>query len=482
VGGVAVLLALLSCVGDNPGSSDSPNDGGTGADASDTGTGAAPSNDTGPSGCTDASDTSSDNQNCGACGHVCPGSFACTKSKCGNEVEEVAAGDAFSCVVLHEGSVYCWGSNNEGGLGIEPSVADNVCGSLKCRGTPQKIPGLANVAHVQIGGTHACALDTAGAVKCWGGNNYSQLAQSNSITHSATPIAVAFGAAISVAQISIGQDVTCVRTTGKDVYCWGADDQGVAGAVATATPVATPTLITVFNHDVSDIRVSMDAGSGAHACAIREPGTLWCWGTTTYGEGGRSPGSDNGCAGGCSSIPIQVGSVSGVTQLSVGPASSCAIVGINVQCWGAEFYGALGFLNSNGTPTPTTVTGLPTNTITTLVQGAYSEFGLTAVGDVWSWGALDDGSLADGLTTGDSCGTLKCRTNGAVAQLTMLKDVAQLSFKYKAGLALKKDGSVVAWGQNEYAQLGHLPNAAGAGDQTCGADVCHPLPTPVALP
>jgi alpha-tubulin suppressor-like RCC1 family protein len=51
-----------------------------------------------------------------------------------------------------------------------------------------------------------------------------------------------------------------------------------------------------------------------------------------------------------------------------------------------------------------------------------------------------------------------------------------------SGIALKKDGTVVTWGANDFGQLGHAPNTNG--DSTCGvgSGVCNPTPAAVVDP
>jgi alpha-tubulin suppressor-like RCC1 family protein len=81
----------------------------------------------------------------------------------------VSSGDGFACGVVTDGRAYCWGSNEEGDLGV--GAAANIYKTS----TPVAVAGGLTFRIVSAGDSHACGVTTAGAVYCWGNNQYGQL-------------------------------------------------------------------------------------------------------------------------------------------------------------------------------------------------------------------------------------------------------------------------------------------------------------------
>lgn len=74
--------------------------------------------------------------------------------------DDVAAGDSFTCALLKNGQVACWGSNQDGQLG------DNTEGF---RADPKPVPGIEGAREIDARGSRMCVLLQADVVTCWGG-------------------------------------------------------------------------------------------------------------------------------------------------------------------------------------------------------------------------------------------------------------------------------------------------------------------------
>lgn len=86
----------------------------------------------------------------------------------------VAAGGAHSCALLSNGSVSCWGLNQEGELGIGNQTLNNVT-------TPTALTGLTGQVEIRSGVQHVCALGGDETIRCWGINTYGQLGSGDTI-------------------------------------------------------------------------------------------------------------------------------------------------------------------------------------------------------------------------------------------------------------------------------------------------------------
>ena len=140
-------------------------------------------------------------------------------------VTQIAAGDWHTCALTAAGGVKCWGSNSEGELG-DNTTTDRL--------KPVDVTGLASgVTQIAAGGLHTCALTAAGGVKCWGYNDNGQLGD-NTTTERRTPVDVT-GLASGVTQITAGGSHTCALTTAGGVKCWGRNGYGQLGDNTTTT-------------------------------------------------------------------------------------------------------------------------------------------------------------------------------------------------------------------------------------------------------
>lgn len=72
---------------------------------------------------------------------------------------EISAGGVHACALLEDDTVWCWGRNSDGELGVETY-----------RGVPIPVPGLRGVVQLAMGMYHSCARSGSGTVWCWGNN------------------------------------------------------------------------------------------------------------------------------------------------------------------------------------------------------------------------------------------------------------------------------------------------------------------------
>ncbi|CAN7499354.1 fibronectin type III domain-containing protein [Acidovorax sp. LjRoot66] len=338
-------------------------------------------------------------------------------------VAAIAAGNYYTCALTTAGAVHCWGQNTLGQLGD---------GSATNRSTPQPVTGLASgVAAIAAGANHTCALTTAGAVQCWGYNNFGQLGD-GSATDRSTPQPVT-GLASGVAAIAAGVLHTCVLTTAGAVQCWGWNSSGQLGDGRT-TNKNTPQSVTILASGVT----AMAAGTN-HTCALTTAGAVQCWGWNVFRQLGDGSTTDK-----ATPQPV-TGLASGVASIAAGVYHTCTLTTAGaVRCWGNNGFGQLGDGSSTNNSTPQPVTGL-TSGVAAIAAGTYHNCALTNAGAVQCWGRNNEGQLGDGSTTDK-------RTPQPVTGLA--SGVAAIAAGENHSCALTTAGAVQCWGDNSFGQLG----------------------------
>lgn len=132
----------------------------------------------------------------------------------------LSAGYFHSCAAITDGSVKCWGYNEEGQLG------DNAGGVGVVSRVPVAVSGITDATEVALGNHHSCALRSGGTVSCWGRGNSGQLGNDD-VTNSSTPVDVQ--GLTGVASVSGGNAHTCAVTVSGTAWCWGSDANGQLG-------------------------------------------------------------------------------------------------------------------------------------------------------------------------------------------------------------------------------------------------------------
>ncbi len=338
----------------------------------------------------------------------------------------IAAGSSHTCALTSAGGIKCWGRNSYGQLGD---------GTTTARLTPVDVSGLtSNVAAIDAGWGHTCALTTAGGAKCWGANLDGQLGDgSNGWKPNPTPVDVV-GLSSGVAAITTAGDHTCALTTTGGAKCWGNNREGQLGD-GTSTMRLTPVDVVGLGSGVAAI----DAG-GSHTCALTTIGGVKCWGGNYSGGIGDGTTADR-------LTPVDViGMGNGILVIAAGLSGhTCAVAPAGgLKCWGSNEYGQLGDGTLPRRLTPVDVVGL-TGGMAVIAAGDRHGCARTNVGAVRCWGANGSGQLGDGTRTTRPAPVSVVGLSGGVAAITTGGNHT---------CALTVAGGVKCWGDNGYGQLG----------------------------
>ncbi|HEY1553265.1 MAG TPA: hypothetical protein VGF94_00455 [Kofleriaceae bacterium] len=373
---------------------------------------------------------------------------------------QVAEGGAHSCGIRLDGSLWCWGDNSSGqlGLGTKTEAAPN----------PTRI-GTTTWTQVAAGLLDTCAIDGAAALWCWGSNSSGQLGDGTEIDQP-DPELVHGGPWSAVA---VGDRHVCAIDTAGTAWCWGDDSYGELGQ-NDQSPRATPTKIASANR-----WTAVTAGTD-ETCALAADQTAWCWGFGAYGEIG------NGTYGQFM-VPTQVDHEAW-SSISAGGTHVCGSRSDGrLRCWGSNFSGELGVEQITTSISPVAV-GDDSLRFTTVSAGAQHTCAATTDNHLWCWGSNQNGQLAAagdspfnpdprqiaggavswasaaaGKTTSCGLGTdhnLWCFGHGsdgggAVATPTQVAGSwSQVGMGGSTTCAIATDGSLWCWGSNAYGALG----------------------------
>ena len=248
------------------------------------------------------------------------------------DATQITASGAHTCALRQTGTITCWGGNRDGQLGNGQS-GDNADSSV-----PVAVLNITDATQITASGWHTCALRQTRTITCWGNNWFGQLGngQSGDDAHSAVPVEVT-GITDATAITASGGHTCALRQTGT-ITCWGHNEHGQlgngqSGDNADSTVADSTVPVAVLN--ITDA-TQITTGSN-HSCALRQTGTITCWGSNGRGQLG------NGQSGYISTVPGAVLGITDATQITAGGDHTCALLQTGtITCWGENIYGQLG--------------------------------------------------------------------------------------------------------------------------------------------
>jgi alpha-tubulin suppressor-like RCC1 family protein len=368
---------------------------------------------------------------CSDCG--CKTGSVCSQNVCITPVG-ITAGGYHSCLLLQDGTALCWGNNSFGELG-------NGAASLLETATPTPVSGLTSATALSAGATFTCAILADQTVKCWGDNSVGQLGNG---TKSGSALPVPVSNLLGVTAIATGYDYACAVVVGGTAKCWGNNSAGQLGDGTTtqsSLPVAvkdlsgasglaagfnsTCTLLTdgtakcwgdnsvdqlgnstganstkpvmVLNLDSATSIAALDGATPGFAsnsdptsfCAVLADGSAKCWGSNSMGELGI------GSFGSSQSRPTSVKGLEGAQSLAGGKYFACTVTTLGaIDCWGNAQFGVLGTGIDEGTAVlPARVSGI--GNAVAVAAGTWHACALLTDASVLCWGSNTQGQLGN---------------------------------------------------------------------------------------
>jgi alpha-tubulin suppressor-like RCC1 family protein len=343
-------------------------------------------------------------------------------------VVAAAAGEYFSLALRNDGTVWSWGVNSEGELGIGSTSNTPV-------GLPGPVQGLSRVTGISAGLSHSLALRNDGTVWVWGGNTRGQLGNGTSGTNFGLVPAPVPGLS-GIRAIAAGESHNLALAPDGTVWAWGDNTFGQLGVgTSSTTPVTSPVQVMNLNGVVA-----LAAGK-AHSVALRLDGSVWSWGANGSSQlGNLSPLT-------LIAHPVTAQNVASIVAVAASAATTFALRSDGtVMAWGYNAFSNCGLGNTNTTsPIPTMIPGLAS--VRSIAAGVAHALCLLDDGTVVAWGRNSEGEVGNGLGIAYDQPTL-------VPNFT---PVQQVCGGFNHTVALLADGSVWTWGDNSSGQLGFGP-------------------------
>jgi rubredoxin len=215
------------------------------------------------------------------------------------------------------------------------------------------------------------------------------------------------------------------------LWVWG---QNYQGSLGTGTPYETSSSV-LAPIQVSGTTWKQIARGFDSQAAIKTDGTLWTWGRGDLGSLGNNTTADK-------SSPVQT--IAGGTnwkEVSVGVQIVHAIkTDGTLWAWGRQIYGSLGDGTIGHKSSPVQIAG---NTWKQVFSGRWYAAAIKTDGTLWGWGYNGYGQVGDGTTTD--------RSSPVQIAGTTWKFVSTCWYH---SAAIKTDGTLWVWGDNQVGALG----------------------------
>ena len=403
--------------------------------------------------------------------------------------------------IFSDGSLYSWGTDINGTFGTSTTPSTT-------RSVPVQI-GSSSWSMVAGGRYHVLAIDSVGRLFAWGSNTSGEAGDAYPIgTYSSSPVQLGTD---SWSLITAGQGYSAGIKTNGLLYTWGSGSDGVLGfnnAVNRSSPTQLGTdswsQVSAGTGNVNNLMAlrsdyslfawgtgtngqlgiglttsrsspvqvqsgfkfkSVASGFGA-SFAIRDDYTLWSWGVNTVGILGLNIANTV-----FRSSPVQIG-VETYKQISVGSSNVAAVrTDGSLLVWGLGQYGQIGNNTTNNRSSPVQVGTLLYDWVSSAGLTIFTSLANTKLPNLYAWGKVIDNGT--GVNRSSPVQVFSSSTSQFVSSPTQIGSSSWSSVSAGASysLGVNSVGSLYAWGDNTFGQLGVIqsatavttPNSVGAG-------------------
>jgi len=334
--------------------------------------------------------------------------------------------DVFTLAVKTDGSLWALGRKFSAVPGVSVTFFDYA--------EPTRIGTAEDWVFVSAGFDHSAGIRADGSLWAWGGNRSGQLGNGASgMEHFIRRSPIQIGTETNWTSVSTSATHTAALRADGSLWAWGslgrlAFADGATGIRNRPARVGT---------DADWVAVS--SGDG-FSIATRTDGSVWTWGWVGQREGGEFI---------FYTVPTRIGADTGWASIATGQAHSAGVrTDGSLWSWGANHWGQLGRF------TPTNQTHLyhaparigEDDDWATVFSTQGHNLAVRRDGSLWAWGNNENGQLGIGTISGQF--DLRITPLRAGAEYDWAGAVISLSRRRSA--AVKADGTLWAWGDGSF--------------------------------
>lgn len=390
---------------------------------------------------------------------------------------QVAGGDEHTCTILTTGELKCWGSNDDGQLGLgDVNARGDESGEMGDNLSTVNLGSGQTTNQVSGGIGHTCALLENDEVKCWGANEQGELGLGDTQKRGDEAgemgdnlPEVNLGTDRTASEITVGGSQSCAILDNGELKCWGSNGDGElgvgdtndrgdeAGEMGDDLPAV----------DLGTNRTAATVAAGSeHTCALLDNGEVKCWGENVDGKLGlgdtESRGDESGEMGE-NLLAVDLGTNRTAAQIAVGDAHTCALLeNGDVKCWGSGEEGGLGLGDTEnrgddpgemGDDLPPVDLGAGRTAVDITAGDSYT-CAVLDNDELKCWGQNFSGQLGLGDTNhrGDESGEMG--GNLPIVNLGTDRTAAQVITGESHTCVRLESKEVKCWGRNAEAELG----------------------------
>ena len=306
------------------------------------------------------------------------GTYVLSPAKINNDSwRDVSCGYAYAEGIKQDGTLWGWGYNGDGKLGVGySSITEPISSNI-----PIQVGTDKDWKTVSCGTTHTMAIKTNGTLWGWGsGNTYGQIGDGTTYIPRLSPVQI--GTRNDYKQVITTMKATFALMNDGTIWSWGL---GFYGELGNGSSSNIPLQIGTANN------WAMIQASDYHTLAIKTDGTLWGWGDNEKGNLGDGTKTNK-------SEPIQIGTDNNWARVACVGLSSYGIKKDGtLWAWGDNQYGQLGNGSTTDITQPTQI-GTETNWYK-IFSGNYVVLALKKDGTLWAWGNNKYGMVGNGTKT-----------------------------------------------------------------------------------